>query len=86
MAQQEQKKSSPKKMRGKIVSTAMQKTLVVEVGRMVEHPLYRKRRVISKKYKVHYEDGKHSVGDVVQFQETSPMSKHKKWILIQGKK
>lgn len=82
MAQQKQKKSSPKKMRGKVVSTAMQKTVVVEVGRMVEHPLYRKRRVVSKKYKVHCEDGKYSVGDIVQLQETSPMSKHKRWIII----
>ena len=72
-------------MRGKIVSTAMQKTVVVEVGRLVEHPLYRKRRVVSKKYKVHCEDDKYSVGDIVQLQETSPMSKHKRWVIISDK-
>ena len=85
MAQQKQKKSSPKKMRGKIVSTAMQKTVVVEVGRLVEHPLYRKRRVVSKKYKVHCEDDKYNIGDIVQLQETSPMSKHKRWVIISDK-
>lgn len=85
MEKQKQKKSSPKKMRGKVVSTAMQKTVVVEVGRMVEHPLYRKRRVVSKKYKVHCEDGKYNIGDIVQLQETSPISKHKRWIIINDK-
>ena len=72
-------------MRGKVVSTAMQNTLVVEVGRLVEHPLYKKRRVISKKYKVHCEEKGYDIGDIVQFQETSPISKHKKWVLIPNK-
>ena len=77
------KKTSPKKMRGKVVSTAMQNTLVVEVGRLVEHPIYKKRRVISKKYKVHYTAGEYAIGDIVNFKETKPISKDKKWTLVE---
>lgn len=77
------KKTSPKKMRGKVVSTAMQNTLVVEVGRLVAHPIYKKRRVISKKYKVHYTTGEYAVGDIVNFKETKPISKDKKWTLVE---
>lgn len=80
-------KTNPKKMRGKIVSTAMTETIVVEVARLVTHPLYRKKRLISKKYKVHCPDkGDYNVGDIVNFQETSPLSKTKKWIFIKESK
>jgi small subunit ribosomal protein S17 len=77
---------NPKRMRGTVVSNSMQKTLVVEVNRLVMHPVYKKRHRISKRYKAHYEGTEYGVGDVVQVQETRPMSKGKNWIVIGGTK
>ncbi len=73
-------------MRGSVVSNSMEKTLVVEVKRLVAHPLYKKRYSVSKKYKVHCEEGKRDIGDIIQFQETSPISKDKRWIIIENNK
>lgn len=86
MKKKEQKKTNPKKMMGKVVSTAMQNTLVVQVGRLVTHSLYKKKVLIVKKYKVHCEDDSYQVGDRVQFQETAPISKEKRWIVVPQQK
>ncbi len=76
------KLTNPKKMRGTVVSTKMAKTLVVEVKRLIAHPVYKKRYNISKNYKVHYNKGEYNTGDVVRFQEIKPISKDKCWIVI----
>ncbi|MBI4239375.1 30S ribosomal protein S17 [Candidatus Uhrbacteria bacterium] len=71
--------------KGVVVSTAMQKTLVVRVDRIQPHPKYKKRYTTSKRYKVHVERGEYKVGDVVEFYETRPMSKTKRWSVAYNK-
>ena len=68
---------------GQVVSTKMQKTIVVEVGRRVPHPLY--KRIISKrkKFYAHDEQGTAKTGDVVRIVETRPLSKLKRWRLAE---
>lgn len=65
--------------RGTVVSTKMDKTLVVRVSRTVVHPKYGKRYVQSKKYHVHNPKNTYQVGDVISFQECRPYSKTKRW-------
>jgi small subunit ribosomal protein S17 len=60
---------------GTVVSTKMQKTIVVEVERRFQHPLYRKIITRSKKLKAHYEGNDVKEGDVVTITETRPISK-----------
>ena len=68
---------------GQVVSTKMKKTIVVEVGRRVPHPLY--KRIISKrkKFYAHDEQGTAKTGDVVRIVETRPLSKLKRWKLAE---
>jgi small subunit ribosomal protein S17 len=70
------------KLRGKVVSDKMEKTVVVEVESVKEHPRYKKRYKIHKKYKAHDEKGDYKEGDVVIIEETRPISKDKKWRVI----
>ncbi len=67
---------------GKVVSTKMEKTVVVDVERRFRHPLYRKVIVKHKRYKVHNEDKEVKDGDMVAIKETRPISKDKHFILI----
>lgn len=62
---------------GVVTKAAMQKTVVVKVTRYVKHPKYQKYQHISKKYKVHDENGTAKVGDTVNIIETRPISKEK---------
>ena len=66
-----------KTFQGKVVSTKMSKTLVVEVERQKLFPLYKKIVSRSKRYKVHNEDSSIKTGDNVVIQETKPYSKNK---------
>ncbi len=66
---------------GTIVSTKMQKTIVVAVRRIKIHPKYGKRFRIDTKYKAHAESGDWRVGDEVTITETRPISKDKRWIV-----
>ncbi len=67
---------------GKVVSTKMEKTIVVDVERRFRHPLYRKVIVKHKRYKVHNEDKDVKEGDMVSIKETRPISKDKHFILL----
>ena len=60
----------------------MDKTIVVKVDRTKIHPRYKKRYTISKKYKVHDEKNKFKINDKVKFIECKPISKDKKWKVI----
>ena len=71
-----------KELIGLIVSDKMQKTAVVEVERIKEHPKYKRRYKIHKKYKAHVETGEYKIGDKVLIKECSPISKDKKWEII----
>ncbi|MDO8581734.1 MAG: 30S ribosomal protein S17 [bacterium] len=68
---------------GIVVSDAMQKTIVVRVDRIVVHPKYKKRYRVSKRYKVHDEKNKYKIGDKVQFVECRPLSKDKRWRVLE---
>ena len=72
-----------KKLTGIVVSDKMQKTVVVSVERVKEHPKYKRRYKVHKKYKAHDENGQYHVGDVVVIEETIPMSKEKKFKVIE---
>lgn len=69
---------------GVVVSNKMQKTIVVSVTRFVKHPKYGKYYKISKKYKAHDEHNKLNIGDKVFLQETKPMSKDKKFMVVEN--
>jgi small subunit ribosomal protein S17 len=68
---------------GEVVSTKMQKTVVVEVIRRVRHPLYKRIVTRRKKFYAHDEEGKARTGDVVRIVEHRPMSKLKRWMLAE---
>ena len=69
-------------MQGVVVSSAMDKTLVVKVERKFPHPLYKKFIKRSSRYHVHDENNQHKVGDLVSIRECRPLSKLKKWEVI----
>jgi len=60
----------------------MQKTVVVLVERIKQHPKYKRRYKVHKKYKAHDEKGEYKVGDRVLIEEHSPISKDKNWVVI----
>ena len=64
---------------GRVVSDKMDKTVTVLVERRVKHPMYDKIIVRSKKYNAHNEDNQAKTGDLVEIQESRPMSKTKSW-------
>jgi small subunit ribosomal protein S17 len=66
---------------GNVVSTKMQKTIVVEVERRKAHPLYRRVVRMTRKFYAHDEENTARVGDVVRLEETRPLSKLKRWKL-----
>ena len=66
---------------GKVVSTKMAKTIVVEVRRQKAHPFYKRVVARSKKFYAHDEQGTAQLGDFVQIEETRPLSKLKRWQL-----
>lgn len=68
---------------GIVVSDAMQKTRVVVVERMARHKRYHVRYKVNTRYKAHDEQNAYHVGDVVVIQETRPLSREKRWEIIE---
>jgi len=68
---------------GRVVSDRMDKTIVVAVERLVRHPLYQRTIRRTKKYHVHDEHNEARVGDRVRIMETRPLSKRKRWRLLE---
>jgi len=66
---------------GKVTSAKMQKTIVVEVQRLVQHPKYRRMVRISKKFYAHDENRQAKPGDTVRIVASRPLSKLKRWRL-----
>ncbi len=76
----EKKQEKVKKVKkGVVVSDKMDKTVVVAVDSFKTHPKYLKKYKSTKKYKVHDEENKYKVGDVVEFVSCKPVSKDKKF-------
>ncbi|MCL2009243.1 MAG: 30S ribosomal protein S17 [Synergistaceae bacterium] len=68
---------------GTVVSNKMDKTVVVKVTRHAEHPLYGKRIIKAKKYVAHDEENVCGIGDQIRIRETRPLSKTKRWELVE---
>ena len=68
---------------GVVVSAKMAKTIVVEVGRFREHPLYKKMIRLRKRFAAHDEIGEAKAGDLVRIQESRPFSATKRWRLVE---
>lgn len=68
---------------GSVVSDRMDKTIVVSVERRFAHPLYGKQVTRHKKYYAHDQDNQARLGDVVRIVETRPLSKKKRWRLLE---
>jgi len=79
---EEIKTSSKKVLQGKVTSNKGDKSISVLVERQVQHPLYKKYYKQSKKMHAHDELNQCNIGDVVKIQESRPLSKTKKWVLV----
>ncbi len=73
-------------LQGTVVSDKNDKTVVVKVERRFTHPLYKKTVRRSKNYKAHDEANVKKIGDIVSIQESRPISKDKRWIVIEDAK
>ena len=72
-------------MQGVVVSDKNAKTVVVKVERRYTHPLLKKTVRRSKKFHAHDEADTHKVGDIVRIEESRPISKNKRWVVIERK-
>ena len=80
----EEKRTSSRKVRvGKVVSDKMDKTVVVAISDRVAHPLYKKIVGRTYKLKAHDENNTCGVGDTVKVMETPPLSKDKRWRVVE---
>jgi small subunit ribosomal protein S17 len=68
---------------GIVVSDKMDKTVVMQVQTLVKHPLYGKVMKRTKKFKVHDENNECKIGDRIKAMETRPLSKDKRWRLVE---
>jgi small subunit ribosomal protein S17 len=68
---------------GQVVSNKMEKSITVVVGQRVKHPVYGKFINKSKKFTAHDEDNQCGIGDKVKIVETRPLSKNKRWRLVE---
>lgn len=72
---------SRKQKTGVVVSDKMQKSIVVEVTRTKQHPLYKKYIRVRKKFMAHDELEQAHIGDYVRIEESRPLSRRKRWVL-----
>ena len=79
--------AAPRAMRkvreGVVVSNKMNKTAVVKVERTLRHPLYKKIIKRTERFQVHDESNQTQVGDTVRIMECRPLSRHKRWRLVE---
>ena len=68
---------------GTVSSDKMEKTITVSVETVKQHPLYKKTIRTSKKYMAHDENNEAKTGDIVKIMETRPLSKNKRWRLVE---
>jgi len=80
---QEEKRGNRKERVGVVTSDIQNKTIVVNVERRTPHPLYKKVVKFKKKYTAHDENNAAKIGDTVRIAETRPISKNKKWRLLE---
>lgn len=86
MAEARQATAPPRRRQrriGQVVSSRMDKTIVVKVTRRVQHPLYKRVIKVRKKFYAHDEQNQCREGDWVRIEETRPLSKLKRWRLVE---
>ena len=71
-------------LQGVVVGDSCNKTVVVRVERRVMHPIYKKFVSRSKKYAAHDEENRYHAGDAVRIEESRPLSKRKRWVVLGG--
>ncbi|RMF33619.1 MAG: 30S ribosomal protein S17 [Alphaproteobacteria bacterium] len=71
-------------LQGKVVSDKNDKTVTVLVERRFTHPMMKKTVRSSKKYRAHDPENRFKVGDAVAIRECAPISKHKRWVVVQA--
>jgi small subunit ribosomal protein S17 len=81
--EQATERNARKSRTGIVVSDKMQKTVVVAIQRRVPHPIYGKMITRTKRLKAHDEENSAKVGDTVRIVETRPLSKDKRWRLVE---
>ncbi|HSX25325.1 MAG TPA: 30S ribosomal protein S17 [Candidatus Andersenbacteria bacterium] len=77
-----QKRSNKRQLSGSVVRKSGSKTVCVEIVRVVAHPLYGKRMNRTNRYLAHDESDAVAVGDTVLIEESRPLSKRKRWVVI----
>lgn len=86
MLHQEDKKNKNAKQRrliGSVVSDRMQKTRVIEIVRLKKHSKYLKYYKVTRRFKAHDENNRYKNGDKVVIEETRPLSKDKRWVIVE---
>lgn len=68
---------------GRVMSDKMQKTIVVAVETLKPHPIYKRTRRQTTRFKAHDEENSARIGDIVRIEETRPLSKEKRWRLVE---
>jgi small subunit ribosomal protein S17 len=81
-AQQPEKKARQQKI-GRVTSDKMQKTIVVAVESLKQHRVYKRTYKFTTKFKAHDEKNEARIGDIVRIEETRPLSKEKRWRLVE---
>jgi small subunit ribosomal protein S17 len=81
--QQTEARNARKTRTGRVVSDKMEKTVVVAIERRVPHPVYGKMVTRTKRLKAHDEENSAKVGDTVRIVETRPLSKDKRWRVVE---
>ena len=76
-------RNSRKERVGKVVSNKMQKSITVAMDRKVKHPIYGKFMTKTTKFMAHDEKNEANIGDTVRIMETRPLSKNKRWRLVE---
>ncbi len=78
-----EERNSRKERVGKVVSNKMQKSISVSMDRKVKHPIYGKFMTKTTKFMAHDEKNEANIGDTVRIMETRPLSKLKRWRLVE---
>lgn len=79
----EQPQTRRRRMVGRVTSNKMDKTAVVAVETIKQHPLYRKTIRITNKYKAHDAQNQAQIGDMVRIEESRPLSREKRWVIVE---
>ena len=79
-----EKTTKRKTLQGTVVSNKMDKTVVVQVERRYMHPKFKKVVKSNRKYSAHDENNECKPGDVISIRETRPLSKTKRWRMLEG--